>query len=110
MRLDLLAMSRTFGDALKAARLKAGLTQDQLRERLKLKDQSNVSQYEQRRYPPRGPTVHKFAAALGCDPAELLADVITPWGVPLCTDVADASGVRDHPRVGEPTGKKRRVS
>ena len=64
----------TIGEAIKDARIKAGVTQAELAERLGISPQA-VSQYERGKKNPRLSTIQKFADALGIDVSDLL-DVV----------------------------------
>jgi transcriptional regulator with XRE-family HTH domain len=70
-----------FGGNLKRLRDRAGLTQEVLATRLKLKRPTPVSLWEgQRRSAiPKARTIKKIAAALGCQPWELLDGVETEY-------------------------------
>lgn len=79
-------MARTFGDALRTARERAGFNQADLAKRMKLSPksgQSNIAALENRQFPPKRQTVLRIVQAMPIDINELLDDVMTPWGLPL---------------------------
>lgn len=86
-------MPRTFGEALKTAREKAGIkTQEELARRMHLSaksGQSNVAALETRQFPPTRKTVLRIVHAIPCEVADLLDDVITPWGLVLSRSRAE---------------------
>src|SRR4030095_5518490 len=68
-----------FGGNLREARRAAGLTQEQLAKRLRFKRTTPISLWERSGRLPAPHTVVKLAAALGCAPADLLKNVVTPY-------------------------------
>ena len=70
-------MMNVGGDSMKTAELiklrrkAAGLTQNQLAERMRI-TQGSLTQYETGRRKPKPETLHKFAAALQCDDFDLI--------------------------------------
>jgi transcriptional regulator with XRE-family HTH domain len=84
----LCAVSRTFGENLKRARERRGVTQEDLARRVGFRRQSRVSTLENSSIVPRAETVVKFAKALDVEPRELLDAVETDYdrlrnGLPL---------------------------
>ncbi len=69
---------RSFGDNLREARARMGLTQEALARRLGLKNTNTVSQWERSPDPPRSPTIVKLATALQTTPVDLLQGVVHP--------------------------------
>jgi transcriptional regulator with XRE-family HTH domain len=69
----------TFGTNLREARIRAGLTQDALAERLHFKRQTPLSIWERDRKLPGPKTIEKLAHAIGCSTAELMAGVTSPY-------------------------------
>ena len=79
-------MPRSFGEALRTAREQAGVNQVELARRMKLSEksgQSNIASLENRQFPPKRRTALRLAQALAIDVADLLEDVVTPWGLVL---------------------------
>lgn len=72
-------MSRTFGENLRRARVRAGLTQEALTARLGLKRQAPISLWESRSTLPKPETIVRLARAVGCKPRDLLEGVETPY-------------------------------
>lgn len=68
-------------------------------------DPSNLSGLLRQASPPRLDTVERLAAALDCDPLDLLDDVITEWGIPLTREIAVTT--RGRPPSGRPPARKR---
>lgn len=66
-----------FGNKLRAARLSAGLTQEELAERCGMKKQ-NVSRYETSDREPNVRTAKKMADALGVTLEDLITDIEKP--------------------------------
>lgn len=60
----------TAAERLKRARIAAGLTQEQLAERIGTSKQG-VSNAERGKYPPTLEWLHAVAVAIGCPPSEL---------------------------------------
>jgi transcriptional regulator with XRE-family HTH domain len=73
--LSMLELVKRFGDNLRRARERAGLTQVQLAERMGLKRNSAIAVWEGRDRPPRPRTVTNLAIALGCPASVLMDDV-----------------------------------
>lgn len=71
----------TFGANLKAARDRAGLTQEALAERLGFKRPTAISLWERSDHLPEPDTIDKLARAIGCAAADLMRGVITPYDV-----------------------------
>lgn len=73
-------MPFTYGQRFKQLRQQQGLTQEQVAVALKFKRPAPVSLIERRLVkPPRQHTIKRHAAALGCQPCELLAGVPTEY-------------------------------
>jgi transcriptional regulator with XRE-family HTH domain len=71
---------RTFGENLRAARVKAGITQTELAKRCGFKRQTPISLWEiTPGYLPEPQTIEKLAAALAVTTASLMRDVVTPY-------------------------------
>jgi transcriptional regulator with XRE-family HTH domain len=71
---------RSFGANLREARREAGLTQQTLAERLGYQRPATICQWERDgAHLPEPETIVKLATAIGCKPAALLRDVITPY-------------------------------
>ena len=81
----------TIGEAIKDARIKAGMTQAELAERLGISPQA-VSQYERGKKNPRLSTIQKFADALGIDVSDLL-DVVKIFSMMELSRAAELSCV-----------------
>jgi transcriptional regulator with XRE-family HTH domain len=78
---------------LREARDAAGLTQQQLAEKLGFKRTTPISLWERSPHVPEPRTIAKLAAAIGCAPAVLLRDVVTPYdALRGTTTVAAANG------------------
>ena len=87
MDLDSATMAWTFGQALRAAMVRAKLKQRELAAKSGI-DPSNLSGLLRQAYPPRVDTVERLATALRCNTLDLLAGVITEWGIPLSREMA----------------------
>ena len=73
-------MDKSFGENLKEARQRAGITQEVLADRLGFKGTTAISLWERIDAPvPEPKTIRKLAEAIGCGPAELLDGVVTPY-------------------------------
>jgi ribosome-binding protein aMBF1 (putative translation factor) len=68
------SVARSFGEKLRAARVKARLSQEELAYRGGV-NRTLVGQLELGRHSPRLDTVIKLAGALGIEPCQLIADV-----------------------------------
>jgi transcriptional regulator with XRE-family HTH domain len=68
-----------FGAALRQARLDAGLTQEDLAERLGMRRPTPISSWERSAHVPEPGTIKRLADAIGCPPAKLLRGVVTPY-------------------------------
>lgn len=71
-------MSR-FGQNLRAAREAAGLTQEQLKQRLGFKRTTPLSIWERGHKVPGPKVIDKLATAIGCTTAVLMQGVVTPY-------------------------------
>jgi transcriptional regulator with XRE-family HTH domain len=71
--------SATFGENLRAARMAANMTQDDLSTALGFQRNTTVSAWESRSTVPLPKTIREIATALGCAPAILLRGVTTPY-------------------------------
>lgn len=69
----------TFGENLRRARNAKGLTQEAVAARLGFKRTTPISIWERGAKLPGPKTIVKLAAAIGCQPEELMAGVITPY-------------------------------
>lgn len=69
----------TYGQRFREARQRLELNQEQARDLLKFKRQSNVSAIETSKRVPGLKTILKHARLLGCQPSELLAGVVTEY-------------------------------
>ena len=71
-------MSNRFGQNLRKVREKAGLTQEALASKLGMAKPAPISIWERGSQVPTPRTILRLAAALGCEPADLMAGVVTP--------------------------------
>lgn len=67
-------MDEVFGQHLREARQAAGLTQQELAERVGLAQKKNICDYEAGRSDPRLSQIRRFAAALSVDTARLVGE------------------------------------
>jgi len=72
-------VSSRFGENLRAARLKAGLTQMDLMRRLGFRRTTPISIWERGYKFPSPKTITKLAEGIGCETAELMEGVETPY-------------------------------
>ena len=75
MRIDRQGTARAFGQALKAARLAKGLSQEDLAEEAEL-DRTTPSLYERGLRTPTLSLVIEIAQALGLEPAQLVSETL----------------------------------
>jgi transcriptional regulator with XRE-family HTH domain len=75
MSIDRRGAARAFGQALKAARLAKGLSQEELAEQAEL-DRTTPSLYERGLRTPTLSVVIEIARALGLEPAQLVSETL----------------------------------
>lgn len=68
-----------YGENLKRLRLLAKVSQETVAQRMGLKRQGNLPSYENGDGVPEAETIRQHAAAIGCDPADLLRGVVTEF-------------------------------
>jgi transcriptional regulator with XRE-family HTH domain len=67
----------TFGGNMRREREARGLTLEAVAQRLGLKRAAPLSTLERSHHVPKAETIREYAAAIGCEPAALLAGVVT---------------------------------
>jgi transcriptional regulator with XRE-family HTH domain len=68
-----------FGQNLRALRKRAGLSQSDVAQRMKLESQALISLWETGRNLPEPDSIQRLANAIGCHTSELLIGVVTPY-------------------------------
>jgi transcriptional regulator with XRE-family HTH domain len=71
----------TFGGNMRREREMRGLTLEEVARRLGLQRPSNLSTLERSSHVPKADTIKEYAAAIGCEPAALLAGVLTEYDI-----------------------------
>lgn len=101
------SVPRTFGQAFTDAMKRAKLGPKELADKSGV-PMPTISKFRSTGHIPRPDTLEALLPHLKVTLAELLHDVITPWGLPLCS--GDAKSARGHPHQEHQPGKKRSAS